>query len=131
MNYLLHTDVLKAAIEGSLSAPLRALLQQTPPTHLHLSVLALAEVLKTVSAPETLAWLRRIPAEYADRLLPVDAAIAVAYAELTARVEENGQSLDFAPGMAAATALRHDLILVTNPTPALLACGVRIWNQEA
>ena len=125
MNYLLHTDILLAASQGSLPETFRNILEHTPPTHIHLSVIALAEALKTASAIHA-SWLRRIPTEYADRLIPIDAEIAASYAELVQQAREKGYTLELADGLVAATAIRYDLILLTRPSPAMAATGVRL-----
>jgi len=131
MNYLLHTDTLQSIANGTPSAILRTLLEQTPPTQLHIPVLAFAEVLAVIElrrppATALAAWLRRIPTDYADRLIPLTAAIASAWPNLAALAQEKGHTLSLSDGLAAATALHYDLILVTQPTPALSATGVRM-----
>lgn len=131
MNYLLHTDTLHSIAGGSPSPSLRTLLEQTPPTQLHIPVLAFAEVLAAIElrkppATALAAWLRRIPTDYPDRLIPLTPEIAAAWPNLAALAQERGHTLSLTDGLAAATALHYDLILVTQPTPALSATGVRI-----
>lgn len=131
MNYLLHTDTLQAIAGGALSTVLRTLIEQTPPTQLHISVLAFAEVLAAVelrkpATPALTAWLRRIPTEYPDRLVPLTAEIAAAWPNLAALAQEKGHALSLLDGLAAATALHYDMVLVTQPSPALAATGVRL-----
>lgn len=131
MNYLLHTDTLQSIANGTLPPHLHTLIQQTPPTQLHISVLTFAEVLAAIElrkppATALAAWLRRIPTEYPDRLIPLTAEIASAWPNLAALAQEKGHTLPLTDGLAAATALHYDLILVTQPNPALAATGVRL-----
>ena len=134
MNYLLHTDTLQSISQGTLSPTLRSLIEETPPTQLHISVLAFAEVLAAVelrkpATPALTAWLRRIPTEYPDRLIPVTMEIAASWPNLAALAQERGHTLSIMDGLAAATALHYDMVLVTQPSPALAATGVRLVPQ--
>ncbi len=131
MNYLLHADTLHALANGTLSPTVRTLIQQTPPTQLHIPVLVYAEVLAAIElrkppAPALAAWLRRIPAEYPDRLIPLIPEIAAAWPNLAALAQEKGHTLSLTDGLAAATALHYDMILIAQPNPALTATGVRL-----
>lgn len=134
MNYLLHTDALQSIANGTPSPTLRTLIEQTPPTQLHISVLVFAEVLAAVelrkpATPALTAWLRRIPTEYPDRLIPLTAEIAVAWPNLAALAQEKGHNLSLVDGLSAATALHYDMVLVTLPTPPLSATGVRLLQN--
>ncbi|MFN7939915.1 MAG: PIN domain-containing protein [Bryobacteraceae bacterium] len=131
MNYLLHSDTLQALVNGTPSPTLRTLIEQTPPTQLHISVLVFAEVLAAVelrkpATPALTAWLRRIPTEYPDRLIPVTIEIAAAWPNLAALAQEKGHTLSLVDGISAATALHYDMVLVTQPSPALQATGARL-----
>jgi predicted nucleic acid-binding protein len=61
--------------------------------------------------------------EFAERLLPVSAAVAECWGRLNA-----AQSLPVIDGVLAATALEHDLTFVTRDTDTLAATGARLFN---
>lgn len=66
-------------------------------------------------------WLRRLVESYADRILPVDRAVAERWATLGIP-----DRLPVADGLIAATALVHDLTLVTRNVRDMARTGVRI-----
>ena len=88
---------------------------------LFLSVLTIGELTKGVAnlaaskrraSLEDWIELELIP-RFADRILPIDAAIASRWGLLSARAKQHGQSLSVIDGLIAATALTHDLTVVT------------------
>ncbi len=91
---------------------------------LYLSVLTLGEIRKGVAglAPgkqrtrlET--WLElELRNRFNDRLLPVDYEIADRWGLLSAQAKLRGQSLAVVDGLLAATALHHNLTIVTRNT---------------
>ncbi|MBL8176873.1 MAG: hypothetical protein JNK48_19520 [Bryobacterales bacterium] len=136
MNYLLHADALEAIAQGALPPDLRSTIERASPTQIHISVLAFAEILAKVElrhppATALVAWLRRIPSEYPDRLIPITPEIAAALPNLALLAQEKGQTLSLTDGLAAAAALRFDLILIARPSPALAATGVRLLPLES
>jgi toxin FitB len=96
----------------------RAWFAQRPATELYLSVLTLGEIRKgaealTDSGRRTVLnqWLEReLPVFFAERLLPIDGAVAHQWGQLLA---EAGRSLPAIDSLLAATALHYNLALVT------------------
>ncbi len=72
-----------------------------------------------IAADQLNQWVDIIETEFTDRLLGVDAAIARLWGELSA-----GRSLPVIDTLIAATAIRHDIILVTRNTGDFEATGV-------
>ena len=68
-------------------------------------------------------WLDRLAADYAERLLPVDASVADCWGRLS--VPDPVPAVD---GLMAATALVHDLTLVTRNTADVGRTGARLLN---
>ncbi len=68
-------------------------------------------------------WLGVLETDFADRLLPVSSAIAKRWGRLNA-----ARSLPVADGLLAATALEHDLTLVTRDTGPLAGTGARLLD---
>jgi predicted nucleic acid-binding protein len=79
-------------------------------------------------APLT-AWLANdLPARFADRLLPIDHAIAERWGELMAQSRRSGVALSVMDGFFAATALARDLTLVTRNVRDFASFGVPLLN---
>ena len=96
------------------------------------SVLVLGEIrngierLRIPDEPQALAleqWLLTICNDYADRILHVDQRIAEQWGRLGVR-----QPLPVVDALLAATALCHDLTLVSRDTRGFLNAGVRYLN---
>ena len=67
-------------------------------------------------------WLARIEREFASRVVAVDAGVADTWGRLDAR------SLPVIDGLLAATALTHDLVLVTRNVRDVKGTGVRVLD---
>jgi toxin FitB len=68
------------------------------------------------------SWLRRVHAEYAHRILPVDADVA----EMWGRLNQPPDPPPIVDGLMAATALVHGLTFVTRNTRDVARCGVPV-----
>lgn len=68
-------------------------------------------------------WLRAMLAEYEGRILPVTLAVAERYATLAVP-----DPLAFVDGHLAATAIEHDLTLVTRNTRDVTRTGVPVLD---
>ena len=71
-------------------------------------------------------WLLRLANDFADRVLPVDARVADRWGSLN--VPDPISTVD---GLLAATALVHDLVLVTRNVGDVERTGVRLWDPTA
>ena len=70
----------------------------------------------------------KIPLLFGKRVLPITQAIAERWGVLDARRQAAGQPLGIADGMIAATAIEHDLTLVTRNVKDFADLGVKIFN---
>ena len=113
--YLVDTNVVSEARRGAAEAV--AWLRSVDPLAVHLSVITLGEIMRGValkqkSDPQTASrlaqWLQTLRRDHADRILPVTDAIAVEWGRIAA-LRRRGD----ADGLIAATAIVHDLIVVT------------------
>jgi len=113
--YLVDTNVVSEARRGAAEAV--AWLRSVNPLDVHLSVITPGEImrgiaLKQKSDPQAAShlaqWLQTLRRNHADRILPVTDQIAVEWGRIAA-LRPRGD----ADGLIAATAIVHDLIIVT------------------
>jgi hypothetical protein len=116
--YLVDTNVVSEARRGSPQA--LAWLRSVDPASVHLSTLTLGEIMRGIAlkqksdpkaAGHLAEWLRKLRHDHADRILSVTDQISVEWGRIAA-IRPRGD-ID---GLIAATAIVHDLILVTRNT---------------
>ena len=118
MSYLLDTNVLSELKRKSPNPRLVEWLEVKTASQLYLSVLSLGEIRKGIQTlPDAqrrqvlVDWLEtELPAFFAGRILPVDTAVADRWGRLVAQA---GRPLPAIDSLLAATAIEHDLTLVT------------------
>ena len=133
MSYLIDTNVLSELRRKQPDSKVVAWLQERPRQSLYLSVLTLGEIRKGLERVEDasrrqslLDWLEvELPHYFVGRLLDVDAATADRWGRLMA---EAGMPLPAIDALLAATALQHDLTLVTRNTKDFAGLAVRLIN---
>ncbi len=135
--YLLDTNVISETRKSRPDAGVIAFISAAEPAGLFLSVLTLGELRKGVAAKRRTdpgaadrlgAWVDGIETIFADRVLPVDAATARRWGELSA-----DRSLPVIDTLIAATALRNGLALVTRNTRDVESTGVPLvdpWHAS-
>ena len=132
MSFLLDTNVLSEARKPAGDASVKAWLASVRGAELYLSVLVVGEIRQgierlrrrdTAQAAVFEAWLTALNREYAERILPVTAAIAEEWGRLN--VPDPVPVID---GLLAATARVHGFVLVTRNTADLSRTGVRLLN---
>ena len=133
MTWLIDTNVLSELRKGDgAAAGVRAWFDDAQEEDLYTSVLVLGEVRRgiesirrrdTASAAALEQWLARLTGQFGDRILPIDAAIADRWGTLN--VPDPLPTVD---GLLAATALVHDMILVTRNPRDVERTGVRLLN---
>jgi toxin FitB len=130
--YLLDTNVLSALRRPGSYPQVEAWLRAAAPETLRLSVITLGEVRAGIErkmrsditqAKALEHWYRSLLPFYGDKILPIDLATAEKWGELGIH-----QPLSTADGLIAATALVHDLTIVTRNTSDFEPHGVRILN---
>ena len=141
MSYLIDTNVLSELRRKQPDANVVAWFRQRPRQSLYLSVLTLGEIRKGIArldeAPrssrrQTLNdWLEQeLPAFFLGRLLAVDAQVADRWGCLLADAARPLPAID---GLLAATALHHNLTLVSRNVKDFIGLNLEIinpWDQE-
>lgn len=121
MSYLIDTNVLSELRRKQPDAKVVAWLQQRPRQSLYLSVLTLGEIRKGIARLDgaqdaarrtvLIDWLEQeLPTYFLGRMLPIDAPVADRWGRLQS---DAGRPLPAIDGLLAATALQHNLTLVT------------------
>jgi len=130
--YLLDTNVISETRRSRPDAGVIAFLSAADAEGLFLSVLTLGELRKglaftgrtDLAASRGLAiWVEGIATNFADRVLPIDTAIALRWGELSA--VGNPPVID---RLIAATALSRDLTLVTRNTKDFQSSGALLLD---
>lgn len=133
MSYLIDTNVLSELRRKQPDARVVSWMQARPRPALYLSVLTLAEIRKgieriedSVQKQSLVDWLEvELPRYFVGRLIGIDAHVADRWGRLMARA---GRPLPAIDGLLAATALQHDLTLVTRNTKDFKGLDVRLIN---
>lgn len=107
-----------------------------PETELFLSVLTLGELQKGVARlPPTSkrhqigTWLHQdLRNRFAERILNITDSVAIAWGNLQAEAEKKGRRLPTLDSLIAATAITHQLTVVTRNTTDMTAAGVKIFD---
>jgi predicted nucleic acid-binding protein len=132
IGYLLDTNVISETRKSRADGGVIAFLTSADAAGLFLSVLTLGELRKGVAAKrrndpaaaeEIGAWVDGIETTFGSRVLPVDAATASRWGELSA-----GRSLPVIDTLIAATAINHSLTLVTRNTRDAQSTGVSLLD---
>jgi toxin FitB len=133
MGWLIDTNVLSELRKGTRTDPaVSTWLDGTSDTDLYTSVLVLGELRRGiesirrrdgVAAAALELWLTRTMEVFADRIIPIDAAITDRWGRLN--VPDPVPTID---GLLAATALERNLVLVTRNTKDVESTGVRCLN---
>jgi predicted nucleic acid-binding protein len=135
VQYLLDINILSETRKKNPDPRVIAFLTDTHPSTIYISVLAHGELrngvaLKLVADPATAAvlaaWVDGLEFSFADRILGIDAATARVWGELSAQ-----RPRPVIDTLLAATAIVHELTLVTRNTSDVQDVDVRLLNPFA
>jgi predicted nucleic acid-binding protein len=134
--FLLDTNVISELIKPNAAPKVTTWVDTTDEELLFLSVLTLGEIRKGVmllprSARRTTleAWLSKdLPSRFYGRILNVDAEVADRWGHLSGLTSSRGANVALIDGLLAASAIQHNLTLVTRNTKDVAATGVSLFN---
>lgn len=121
MSYLLDTNVVSEWTKPRPDPGVVAWLDTVDEDRVLLGVVTLAELRRGIARLQPGVrrtrldeWLRHdLPLRFESRILPIDAAVADAWGEIMASRDALGRPMTAMDAMIAATAMVHDLMLVT------------------
>ena len=136
MSFLLDTNVVSEWTRPRPDTGVVRWLAEADEDRVFISVVTLAELrhgierLPAGARRDRLAlWLtEQVPARFEARVLPVDAEAAHCWGRVMARAQAAGRPIGTMDAFIAATAERHDLVLVTRNVSDFAAAGVRLLN---
>ena len=134
--YLVDTNIPSELSHDQPDARVTAFLRSVDKRSLFLSVMTIGEICKGIAS---LPYSRRrtslqdwldvdVRAWYAGRILPVTESIAERWGHLASAAKQEGLTLAVVDGVIAATALHHDLTVVTRNVRDFAGLGVEILN---
>jgi len=133
LSFLLDTNVLSEIRKGkNCDAKVRQWWNSTTESDIYLSVIVAGEIYRGIDklmktnpamARKFQIWLASVVREFEGRTLNIDLKTAEIWGRLSSK-----RTLPLADGLLAATALAHDLTLVTSNTRDIQGTGVRYLN---
>ena len=136
MNYLFDTCVISEVIRPKPAAKVLRWLEQIPNDRIYLSVITLGELRKGIlrledsrKAQRLQTWLdTEVRARFQERLLPIDANVALEWGKVCAEAERSGHPRPSIDALLAATAITHHLTLVTRNTADVAFTHAEVFN---
>ena len=139
--FLLDTNAVSEPQRAQPDAGYMGWIADQPAEHLYLSVLSLGELKRGVSGlppgnrrGRIEAWLSEALALFSDRILAIDASVATGWADVSLSHRRAGAVVGAVDELMAATAIVHDLTVVTRNLRHFQASGCRLlspWSDSA
>jgi len=136
VNLLLDTNVLSEVQRPTPNLKVLGWLDAVDEDRVFISVASIAELRRGIALMEDgrrraalVAWLTNdLPERFAERILPIDYAVAERWGDLMAQSRRSGVTLSVMDGFFAATALAKALTLVTRNVKDFMSIGVPLFN---
>jgi toxin FitB len=134
--FLVDTNCISELVGPTPDPRVVAWMEATDESLLYISVLTLGEIRKGVAAlpqgrrrTRLEMWLEiDLKDRFAERILPIDAAVADRWGTLAAGVKRKGKPIPIVDGLLAATAVHHDLTVVTRNAGDFANAQVQVLN---
>lgn len=134
--FLLDTNVISELVKPEPDTKVVRWIEETDESILFLSVITLGEIRSGIErlAPgrrrgRLESWLKiDLRARFRNRILPVDESVAERWGALSAIAVANGKPVPIIDGLLAATAVHHDLMLVTRNVQDVAGTAVPTLN---
>jgi predicted nucleic acid-binding protein len=140
--FLLDTNFVSELVRPKPDNNVRRWVDETDESILFLSVMTLGEIRKGIESLQSgprrgrlESWLQvDLRSRFRDRILPIDDAIADRWGAISSLAAAKGKPVPVVDGLLAATALNHNLTLVTRNSSDVAGTGVPTlnpWSEEA
>ncbi len=134
--FLLDTNVISELLKPKPEPKVTTWIDATDEELLFLSVLTLGEIRKgVVLLPRSArrisleAWLGKdLQLRFSGRILNIDQEVAHRWGQISGLASARGVNVPVIDGLLAATAIQHNLTLVTRNTSDVAATGVILFN---
>ncbi len=133
MSYLLDTNIISELVRLNVNTKVADWFDSIPNSAFHISVLTLGEIRKGIEKvsdnkrrQKLKIWLEHeLPAWFEHRVLPIDKTVADRWGRLQIEAKRTLPAID---SLIAATALHHDLTLVTRNTKDFAGLSLELIN---
>ena len=134
--FLVDTNCISEVVRVKPEPRVLAWIEAADESLLYLSVLTLGEIRKGVAAlPQSRrrsrleTWLEvELQARFSGRILPIDVAVADRWGLLAANAKASGKTLSTIDGLLAATAIHHNLTVVSRNVSDFTRVPVQVLN---
>lgn len=133
--YLIDTEVICEETKHQPNIHVHTWLSDHTVAQAYLSVITLAEIEQgilqvdqTQKVAELTRFLRHVESLFSRRILPIDRLISQSWAKVTDTAHQRGTPLTVSDSWLAATALTHNLTVVTRHESGFHAAGVETLN---
>jgi toxin FitB len=139
MKNLLDTCIISEAMKKDPEQKVMLWIDQCPEENIYISVLTLGELHKGIlrlqnSKRKKLLeyWLfNELQRRFEGHILPIDTDVSLAWGRQLAEAEQKGISLPSIDSLIAATAKKHELIMVTRNVRDFERCNIQCFNPFA
>lgn len=136
MKYLLDTNVISELIKKEPHPGVLHWIDKRDETTLFLSVITFGELQKGVSklsdkirAERLQTWVDQdLAKRFEGRILPIDLDVVLTWGKIQGISEKNGTKLPVIDGLIAATAIAHNLTVVTRNVQDIERCQASVFN---
>jgi toxin FitB len=134
--FLVDTNCISEVVRVKPEPRVLAWIEAADESLLYLSVLTLGEIRKGLAAlPQSRrrsrleTWLEvELRARFSGRILPIDVAVADRWGSLAAHAKASGKPLSTIDGLLAATAIHHNLTVVSRNVSDFTRLPVEVLN---
>ena len=136
MNYLLDTCVISEVVKNNPNLNVINWLEKSPEDHLFLSVLTIGEIQKGISKLSDnnrkfflQNWLQEdLLNRFTNRIIDIDFEIVTQWGALQGKAEAKGIQIPTIDGLIGATAVVHNLTIITRNVSDFEKTGAKIIN---
>ena len=134
--FLLDTNCISELVRPKPEPRVVEWMESADEAMLYLSVLTVGEIRKGLAGlvqgkrrSHLETWLAvELPARFAGRILPIDAAVADRWGLIAGEAQRRGKPLPIIDGLLAATALHHNLTVISRDISDFTNAQVQIFN---